>query len=121
METSSEGERLVFPFVNKIYDTSNAALFYAHNGRLDCAQEQLTGKSKEVPSRERQAGARKGSSSSTFFGFLLSSGRPQSNLFLSRHSFAGASRLGHKTRHRSSASCCFFLVFLVCHNRSYHT
>lgn len=43
MEASSEGERLAFPFVNKIYDISNAALFYAHNGRLDQAQEQLTG------------------------------------------------------------------------------
>lgn len=45
MEASSEGERLAFPFVNKIYDISNAALFYAHNGRLDQAQEQLTGQS----------------------------------------------------------------------------
>lgn len=44
MEASSEGERLVFPFVGKMYDVSNAALFYAHNGRLDTAQEQLKGK-----------------------------------------------------------------------------
>ncbi|CAM9957854.1 unnamed protein product, partial [Ectocarpus fasciculatus] len=41
MEASNEGERLVFPFVGKLYDVSNAALFYAHNGRLDAAQEQL--------------------------------------------------------------------------------
>ncbi|CAB1098097.1 unnamed protein product [Ectocarpus sp. CCAP 1310/34] len=41
MEVSNEGERLVFPFVGKLYDVSNAALFYAHNGRLDAAQEQL--------------------------------------------------------------------------------
>lgn len=44
MEASNEGERLVFPFVGKLYDVSNAALFYAHNGRLDAAQEQLKGK-----------------------------------------------------------------------------
>lgn len=43
MEASNEGERLVFPFVGKLYDISNAALFYAHNGRLDAAQEQLKG------------------------------------------------------------------------------
>ncbi|CAM9935921.1 unnamed protein product [Pylaiella littoralis] len=41
MEASSEGERLTFPFVGKMYDISNAALFFAHNGRLDSAQEQL--------------------------------------------------------------------------------
>ncbi|CAM9694450.1 unnamed protein product, partial [Hapterophycus canaliculatus] len=41
LEASSEGERLVSPFVGKIYDISNAALFYAHNGRLDSAQEHL--------------------------------------------------------------------------------
>lgn len=43
MEASSEGERLTFPFVGKMYDISNAALFFAHNGRLDSAQEQLKG------------------------------------------------------------------------------
>lgn len=38
-----EGERLVFPFVARMYDASNAALFYAHNGRLDTAQGKLAG------------------------------------------------------------------------------
>ncbi|CAM9200237.1 unnamed protein product [Scytosiphon promiscuus] len=41
LEAANEGERLVSPFVGKVYDVSNAALFYAHNGRLDSAQEQL--------------------------------------------------------------------------------
>lgn len=43
LEMSSQGERRVSPFVGKIYDISNAALFYAHNGRLDNAREQLSG------------------------------------------------------------------------------
>ena len=43
LEEASEGERLVFPFVGQMYDVSNAALFYAHNGRLDTAQEKLAG------------------------------------------------------------------------------
>lgn len=55
MEASSEGEKLTSPFVAKIYDISNAALFYAHNGRLDRAQEQLTGQSRKEP-REIAAG-----------------------------------------------------------------
>lgn len=45
LEEASEGERLVFPFVGGMYDASNAALFYAHNGRLDTAQEKLAGQS----------------------------------------------------------------------------
>lgn len=43
LEEASEGERLVFPFVGRMYDASNAALFYAHNGRLDTAQGKLAG------------------------------------------------------------------------------
>lgn len=53
MEASSDGERLVFPFVGKMYDISNAALFYAHNGRLDSAQEQLKGQVSEKREREQ--------------------------------------------------------------------
>ena len=56
MEASSEGERLAFPFVSKIYDISNAALFYAHNGRLDHAQEQLTGQSRRTPADRKHRG-----------------------------------------------------------------
>lgn len=55
LEASSEGERLAFPFVNKIYDISNAALFYAHNGRLDDAREQLTGQSRKTYQRDKAA------------------------------------------------------------------
>eukprot|EP00752_Nemacystus_decipiens_P009240 g8253.t1 len=63
MEASSEGERLAFPFVNKIYDISNAALFYAHNGLLDRAQEQLTAGSELMSSELKgvdDAGSRDG-------------------------------------------------------------
>lgn len=63
MEASSEGERLAFPFINKIYDISNAALFYAHNGRLDHAQEQLTGQSRKKAKREKAAGGTRHQSS----------------------------------------------------------
>lgn len=48
LEQASEGEQLVFPFVGRMYDVSNAALFYAHNGRLDMAQEKLAGESSKV-------------------------------------------------------------------------
>ena len=43
LKAAGEGENLLSPFVNKVYDASNAALFYAHNGRLDFAQERLQG------------------------------------------------------------------------------
>lgn len=45
MDESSKGERLISPFVGKVYDISNAALFYAHNGRIESAQEKLNGPS----------------------------------------------------------------------------
>lgn len=43
LEAESEGEKLAFPFSTKIFDVANAALFFAHNGRLDDAQAKLEG------------------------------------------------------------------------------
>ncbi len=55
MDESSEGERLIFPFVDKVYDISNAALFYAHNGRIESAQEKLNGQSAPpIPNTSRR-------------------------------------------------------------------